>query len=392
MKTDFPLIATAAFGLEAVVARELAQLGYETKTSQGRISFSGDASAIARANLWLRSSDRVQIKLAEFPATTFDQLFDAVRALPWGDWLPRDASFPVTGKSHKSVLHSVPACQSIIKKAVVNALGKRYKLTTLPETGPTFPIQFDLRDDKCLLLLDTSGPSLHKRGYRTLVGEAPLKETLAAALIQLSRWHPDRMLVDPCCGTGTIPIEAALIGLNRAPGRHRRFAASDWPMVPAATWQAALDEADSLATPDRELRIYGSDRDGAVLKLARAHLAAAGLTGKVFFETKPLSDFRSKIKYGVMITNPPYGERLGDRKEAETLYQEMGRKMAELEGWGCYVLTAHQDFEAFFGRRADKKRKLYNGQLRCDFYQYFQAPLPRIRAEQAEADPTRPEP
>lgn len=377
MTQSFTLAATATFGLEAVVGHEIRALGYEPKVSQGRVTFQGDALAICRSNLWLRSADRVQWVLGDFEAHTFDELFDAVAAMPWADWLPRDASFPVTGKSVKSKLHSVPACQSIVKKAVVKALGKAYKLQQLPETGASFPIQFHLLNDRCQMVLDTSGWGLHKRGYRPQAGAAPLKETLAAGIVQLSRWHPDRMLVDPCCGTGTIPIEAALIGLNLAPGRHRRFAASDWALVGERAWQQAIEEADALARRDRDLRIYGNDRDGDVLKLARQSLDLAGLTGKVFFETKDFADFRSKIKYGFLISNPPYGERLGERKEAEALYRLFGEKHRDLEGWGCYVLTAHQDFETYFGKPADKRRKLYNGNLRCDLFQYKAAPLPK---------------
>jgi putative N6-adenine-specific DNA methylase len=377
MTKPFTLAATATFGLEAVVGHEVRALGYEPKVSQGRVTFQGDAAAICRSNMWLRSADRVQWVLAEFDAHTFDDLFDAVTAMPWADWLPRDATFPVTGKSVKSKLHSVPAGQSIVKKAVVKALGKAYGLQQLPETGPNYPIQFHLLQDRCTIVLDTSGYGLHKRGYRPQAGAAPLKETLAAGIVQLSRWHPDRMLVDPCCGTGTIPIEAALIGLNLAPGRKRWFAASDWDLVGEKVWQQAKEEADALARPDRELRIYGSDRDGEVLKYARQALDLAGLTGKVFFEKKDAAEFRSKIKYGYMISNPPYGERLGERKEAEALYRTFGEKYRELEGWGCYVLTAHQDFETYFGKPADKRRKLYNGNIRCDLFQYRAAPLPK---------------
>jgi putative N6-adenine-specific DNA methylase len=387
MTTTFTLAATATFGLEAVVGHEIRALGYEPKVSQGRVTFEGDAAAICRSNLWLRSADRVQWVLGEFYANTFDELFDAVAAMPWADWLPRNATFPVTGKSVKSKLHSVPACQSIVKKAVVKALGKAYNLQQLPEDGPSYPIQFHLLNDKCQMVLDTSGYGLHKRGYRTQAGAAPMKETLAAGIIQLSRWHPDRMLVDPCCGTGTIPIEAALLALNMAPGRHRRFAASDWALVGDKAWREAIDEADSLARPDREVRIYGSDLDGEVLKLARQALDTAGLTGKVFFEKKAMADFRSKIKYGFMISNPPYGERIGERKETEALYRAMGEKAKELEGWGWYILTAHQDFETFFGRPADKRRKLYNGNIRCDLYQYKAAPLPRRERTDAEGRP-----
>jgi putative N6-adenine-specific DNA methylase len=377
MTKPFTLAATATFGLEAVVGHEIRALGYEPKVSQGRVTFEGDAAAICRSNLWLRSADRVQWVLGEFWANTFDELFDAVAAMPWAEWLPKDATFPVTGKSVKSKLHSVPACQSIVKKAVVKALGQAYKLTQLPETGPNYPIQFHLLQDRCQIVLDTSGYGLHKRGYRPQAGSAPMKETLAAGLIQLSRWHPDRMLVDPCCGSGTIPIEAALLGLNMAPGRNRWFAAADWGLVGPDLWAAAREEADALARKDREIRIYGSDQDGEVLKVARQSLDLAGLTDRVYFEKKTLADFRSKIKYGYMISNPPYGERIGERKETEALYRTFGEKHRELEGWGCYVLTAHQDFETFFGKPADKRRKLYNGNIRCDLYQYKAAPLPR---------------
>lgn len=375
---DLTLIATSAFGLEAVVARELQQLGYQnTRTQQGQVHFQGDLQDICRANLWLRAADRVLWKLHEFDAATFDELYDAVRAMPWEAWIPKEFAFPVIGKSVKSALHSVPACQSIIKKAIVDRLGHAYGVRQLPETGAKMTVQFALLKDHCVVSFDTTGAGLHKRGYRTLVAEAPLKETLAAALVLLSRWTPDRMFLDPFCGSGTLPIEAALIGLNRAPGRHRLFDASVWPLIPMAAWQAAWEEADSLASPNRKLRIYGSDVDGEVLKLARHHIEQAGLTGKVFVEKKGVAEIRSKLKYGVIVTNPPYGERLGDAENARKLYATLGARCQELEGWGCYVLSPEPLFEKAFGRWADRKRKLYNGPLRCDLYQYWAAPLPK---------------
>lgn len=375
------LIATAAMGLEAVVARQVKALGYtDVQVDNGKVTFRGDTGAICRANLWLRSADRVLVKLGEFPATDFDQLFEETKALSWPDWLPKNAAFPVNGKSQKSQLSSVPACQSVVKKAVVESLKDHYHLEWFPEDGPKYVIEVSLYKDVATLTLDTSGPGLHKRGYRELSAPAPLKETLAAALVELSYWNPDRVLLDPFCGSGTIPIEAALIGLNIAPGLGRKFAAEEWPTVPKDLWQRAREEARDLARWDRKLSILGTDIDGKVLSMAKYHARRAGVKEHTRFLELPVSKVRTSHEYGCIICNPPYGERLGDREKAEQIYREMGRAFAPLETWSIYVLTAHQGFEKYYGRRADRKRKLYNGRIRCDYYQYF-GPRPPLTNE-----------
>lgn len=364
------LIATAPMGLEAVVGHELRALGYEPAVQNGRVSWTADEAAICRANLWLRSSDRVLVKLGEFPATTFEELFQGTRALPWPDWLPEDARFIVNGRSHKSRLTSVPACQSVVEKAVVESLKQRYRREWFPKTGARAAIEVALLGDVATLTLDTTGPGLHKRGYRKLAGPAPLKETLAAALVQISRWHPDRPLLDPFCGTGTIPLEAAMIGLNLAPGLHRSFDAEGWPRVPAALWAAAREEARDLAQPGRRLEIAGSDIDPEALELARHAARAAGLADAVQFRQVPVAELQPQEEYGYIITNPPYGERLGEERAVLPLYRELGQVARRLPTWSVYVLTAHPGFERAFGRRADKNRKLYNGRILCYFYQY----------------------
>ncbi|MBC9782939.1 class I SAM-dependent RNA methyltransferase [Heliobacterium chlorum] len=378
------LIATTAFGLEAVVARELRNLGYEELTVEdGKITFTADESAICRCNLWLRSADRVLIKVGAFPATTFEELFQGVKALPWPDWLPEDANFPVEGKSVRSKLFSVSDCQAITKKAIVEKMKQAYHRSWFDEKGPRYTIEVALLKDMATLTIDTSGSGLHKRGYRQLVGQAPLKETLAAAMIQLSPWRHDRVLVDPFCGSGTIPIEAALIGLNLAPGLQREFAAEKWGNVPEKRWKEARDEAQSLAQRDRELRITGTDIDEKVLSLARYHARQAGVEGKIHLQRQPMAELRSRYKYGFIICNPPYGERLGEEDEVKKLYREMGQVFGALDTWSYLVLTAYPQFERFFGRRADKKRKLYNGRIQCNYYQFY-GPRPPKREEGTE--------
>lgn len=366
------LNATCAFGLEAVVARELKALGYDdVRADNGNVRFTADAVAISRANLWLRCADRVWLTMGRFPATTFEQLFEGVKAMPWSQLLPKDAQFPVTGASHASQLSSVPACQGIVKKAVVESLKKAYRIEWFPETGAKFPIHLSLVRDTCTIALDTSGTGLHRRGYRTLTAEAPLRETLAAGLVQLSVWKPERPLFDPFCGSGTIAIEAALIGLKRAPGLTRQFASETWPVVGRKVWERCRQEAEDLFDRTTRLQIYGSDVDADVLRMARHHLRESGMEERgLFFETLDVSDFRSQKKYGVIITNPPYGERLGDQREAERLYRELGRVVQPLGTWSFYVLTSHPDFPRHFGVAPNKTRKLYNGMLQCTYYQY----------------------
>lgn len=376
------LIATAPMGLEAVVAREIKDLGYEEMTVEnGRISFWGDEQAICRANLWLRTADRVLVKLGEFPASTFEELFQGTRALPWSDWIPADGQFIVNGRSHKSQLTSVPACQGVVEKAVVEQLKERYHLEWFPKTGAKYPIEVALLKDVATLTLDTTGAGLHKRGYRKLTAEAPIKETLAAAMILLSRWHPERPFMDPCCGSGTIPIEAALIAHNVAPGLHRQFLAERWERVGEALWTTARDEAFDLAEYDRKVEISGSDIDPEVLGLAQHHVRSAGLSKSITLRRLPVAEVETASRYGYVITNPPYGERLGERPAVEQLYRELGGLDRRLRDWSVFVITASKEFERFFGRRAEKKRKLYNGRIECDLYQYqgpyHARPVPR---------------
>jgi len=374
----YELIATAAFGLESMVARELMNLGYqEQKVENSRVIFSGDEAAICRANMWLRIADRVLIKAGSFEARTFEELFEQTKALPWPDWLPENANFPVTGKSVKSTLFSVPDCQAIVKKAIVEKMKTKYKTDWFEETGPRYTIEVGILKDVATLTIDTSGAGLHKRGYRKLVGRAPLKETLASAMIALTRWQPERILIDPFCGSGTIPIEAALAGLNIAPGSGRTFAAEDWPNIPQRLWREARAEAADLVRKDLSLQISGFDIDEEAVSLARHHAKEAGVDKHIHFQQRSFSELQSAKKYGYLICNPPYGERIEDLPAVERLYREMGRVMRKLPTWSFYVLTNHPRFEYLFERKADKKRKLYNGRLECHYYQFFGVKPPR---------------
>lgn len=366
------LIATAPMGLEAVVARELKDLGYEDMAVEnGRVVFRGDESAICRANMWLRTADRILVKLGEFPATTFEELFEGTRALPWDEWIPAEGDFHINGKSLKSQLSSVPACQRIVEKAIVEKMKQKYRLDWFPKTGAKYSVEVALLKDVALLTLDTTGPSLHKRGYRKLTAEAPIKETLAAAMILLSKWHPERPFMDPFCGSGTIPIEAALIAHNIAPGMHRDFPAQRWERVAEELWETARDEAFDLADYDRVVEIVGSDINAEVLELAQHHARSAGLSKSITFRRIPVSEVTAESRHGYLITNPPYGERLGEREAVEQLYRELGRVHKGMKDWSFFVITAHKAFEKLFGKAADKKRKLFNGRIECDLYQYL---------------------
>ena len=381
------LIATATFGLEAVVAQELKYLGYnDLKVENARVTFIADLSDICRTNLWLRTADRILIKVGEFKAETFEDLFEQTKALPWADWLPENAEFPVEGKSIKSKLFSVPNCQAIVKKAIVEKLKQSYNCDWFEEKGPRYRIEVALLKDIATLTIDTSGTGLHKRGYRKLGSTAPLKETLAASMILLSRWQPERVFIDPFCGSGTLPIEAALIGQNIAPGIGRNFVSEEWSVIPKQLWQTARKEAHESANYDRKLDILGQDIDGEVLSLARYHAREAGVEEQVRFQTLPLAELRSRHKYGYIICNPPYGERLGDLAEAEQLYKQMGQVFkAHLDTWSYYVITSHEGFEKLFGRKADKNRKLYNGRIKTYYYQFFGPRPPRPKNNNPQA-------
>ncbi|MBP89142.1 MAG: bifunctional 23S rRNA (guanine(2069)-N(7))-methyltransferase RlmK/23S rRNA (guanine(2445)-N(2))-methyltransferase RlmL [Planctomycetaceae bacterium] len=385
------LIATTAFGLEAVVKRELEALGYEGKAiSPGWLRFQGDLAAICRTNLWLRTADRVLVRMASFEAQDFDALFETTKSLAWNEWLGKDAAFPVIGRSLKSQLSSVPACQRAVKKAVVESLMAAHGTTELPETGPQYKIEIALLKDQATLTIDTTGPSLHKRGYRTHAGKAPLKETLAAAMIQLSFWDRERPLSDPFCGSGTIPIEAAMFGRNIAPGLNREFSAEDWPNIPEELWNEARSEARDLIEAELEERLIGTDIDERVLRAARENAERAGVADAIHFQEKPFESLTSKRRYGCVITNPPYGERLGEQHELESLYHSIPEVLRRLPTWSHFILTAYPDFESRIQRTADRRRKLYNGRIECTYFQFHgprpgdwrSAQVPRSRSAQ----------
>lgn len=379
------LIATAPMGLEAVVAREVKDLGYEdVMVENGRVTFTGDELAICRANLWLRTSDRILIKMGEFQARTFDELFEGTKALPWDEWIPENGEFPAEGRSHKSQLSSVPACQGIVKKAMVEKMKQRYKREWFPEDGARYVAEVSLLNDVATLTLDTTGAGLHKRGYRKLVTEAPLKETMAAAMILLSRWRPDRPLYDPFCGSGTIPIEAAMIGWNLAPGLRRSFNSEAWGVIGKERWQQAREEAFDLVRDDIPLEIAGSDIDPKAIEVAQAALKAAGLSREIRLDTLPVAKAQLRGDYGCVITNPPYGERIGDPEEVQKALRQLGSLTAGAPTWSTFVLSPSKQLEHYFGRDATKKRKLFNGRIECNLFQFLGPLPPRNRVEQQE--------
>jgi putative N6-adenine-specific DNA methylase len=373
------LIATAAMGIESIVAEEVRNLGYENcLVENGKVTFEADEKAICRSNLWLRTADRVKLKIGEFKATTFDELFEKTKKIKWGDYIPRDAEFPVIGKSVKSKLFSVSDCQSIVKRAIVESLKDTYKqITWFEETGPLYRIEVALLKDIVTLTLDTSGVGLHKRGYRIDQGEAPLKETLAATLVKLTKWTPDRPFIDPFCGSGTIPIEAALIGQNIAPGFNREFASEKWSMIQSNYWEEAREEAEDLAKYDQPLNILGTDIDHRMVNIARDNAFEAGLGELITFKQMQVSDITTRDEYGVLVGNPPYGERLGDKPLVESMYKEMGKAFENLPTWSVYMLTSNENFEELYGKKATKKRKLFNGFIKTDYYQFWGPRPPR---------------
>lgn len=376
--SKYDLIATTAMGLEALAAKEVRDLGYECEVENGRITFKGDEAAIVRSNLWLRTADRVRIKVGEFKATSFDELFEKTKALPWERYMPENAEFPVSGKSVKSKLFSVSDCQAIVKKAIVERMRTKYNKTGwLEENGPLFKIEVALHKDVALLTIDASGSGLHKRGYRAGQGEAPLKETLAAALVMLTNWNPDKPFADPFCGSGTIPIEAALIGQNIAPGFNREFISEGWSWIPEKVWEDARNEAEDLANYDQPLDITGADIDHRMVKIAEENAFEAGLGDLINFKQMQVRDFTTAKEYGVIVGNPPYGERLGEKAAVQRMYAEMGSAFAPLDTWSIYILTSDEEFETHYGKKATKKRKLFNGFIRTDYYQYWGKRPPR---------------
>ncbi|ADU30469.1 THUMP domain-containing class I SAM-dependent RNA methyltransferase [Evansella cellulosilytica] len=372
------LIATAAMGLEAIVADEVRALGYtDVKVENGKVIFEADPSGIARANLWLRTADRVKLLVGEFKATSFEELFEQTKALPWSEYVSKDAEFPVIGKSVKSTLYSVPDCQAIVKKAVVESLKQSHHIEWFEEKGPLQRIEVAILKDIVTLTIDTSGTGLHKRGYRYLHNEAPLKETLAAAMIKLTNWHPDRPFVDPFCGSGTLPIEAAMIGQNIAPGINREFAYEKWAWFKPQWHDLALQEAEDLAKYDQPLTILGTDIDHKMIELASNNATEAGFPDQIKFKQMQAKDFTTKKEYGVIVGNPPYGERMNEKKYVENLYRDLGETYRPLETWSVYMITSYEDFEKAYGKKATKKRKLYNGNIRTDFYQFWGKRPPR---------------
>ena len=370
--TSYKLLATAAMGLESIVANEVKELGYETTTDNGKVFFEGTARDIAKTNLWLRTADRVKLIAGEFEASTFDELFEQTKAIEWEKYLPVDAEFPVQGKSVKSKLHSVPTCQSIVKKAIVERMKKAYHRNAfLDESGPRFKIEVSILKDKVQLSIDTSGAGLHKRGYRVGQGEAPLKETLAAALIKLSRWSPDRPFVDPFCGSGTIVIEAAMIGQNIAPGYNREFDSEQWPWIGSKIWEEVRAEAEEQADYDQPLNILGTDIDHRMIQIAEENVIEAGFAGIVRLQQRQVTDFTTTEENGVVVGNPPYGERIGEIEVIEEMIGDMGQMFSKYPTWSVYMLSSMEGFEKLYGQKATKKRKLYNGFIRTDLFQFW---------------------
>lgn len=383
----FELIVPCHFGLEAVMKKEILDLGYEvSQVEDGRVTFIGDAEAICRANIFLRTTERVLLKVGSFHAETFEDLFQGTRAIPWEEYLPKDAKFWVAkASSIKSKLFSPSDIQSIMKKAMVERMKKAYGIEWFPENGASFPLRVFLHKDTVTVALDTTGESLHKRGYRTLTSKAPITETLAAALIMLTPWKSDRILVDPFCGSGTFPIEAAMIAANMAPGMNREFLSEDWKhLIPRKCWYDAMDEADDLVDLSVQTDIQGYDIDGDIVRAARANAKAAGVDELIHFQQRSVSDLSHPKKYGFLITNPPYGERIEDKKNLPELYKTIGERFAELDFWSAYIITAYEDTERYFGRKADKNRKIYNGMMKTYFYQFLGPKPPRKREDRRE--------
>jgi len=374
------LIAPCHFGLEAVLKREIIDLGYEIKeVEDGRVTFYGDAEAICRANIFLRTAERVLLKVGSFKAVTFEELFEKTKGLPWEDFIPKDGKFWVAkAASVKSKLFSPSDIQSIMKKAIVKRLQDRYHVEWFKEDGASYPIRVFLMKDIVTIGIDTSGVSLHKRGYREVAGKAPITETLAAALIMLTPWNKDRILVDPFCGSGTFPIEAAMIAANIAPGMNRSFTAEEWTnIIPKKLWYEIINEANDMINDDIQVDIQGYDVDPSVIKIARRNAREAGVDHLIHFQQRDVRDLNHPKKYGFIITNPPYGERLEDKADLPALYKAFGDSYKRLDSWSAYMITSYEDTEKYFGRKSDKNRKIYNGMLKTYFYQYMGPKPPR---------------
>ncbi len=379
----YEFISPCHFGMEAVLKREIYDLGYDIiKTEDGRVTFEGDAEAVCRANVNLRTTERVLLKAGEFHAETFDELFEAVKALPWERYLPEDARFWVAkASSVKSRLFSPSDIQSIVKKAIVERMKASYGISWFPESGASYPLRVFLNKDQVTIGLDTSGESLHKRGYRILSSKAPITETLAAAMILLTPWKGDRILVDPFCGSGTIPIEAALIAAGIAPGMNRTFTAQSWTnLIRPQLWEDCFEEAREMVDLSVETHIQGYDIDGEIIKAARDNARRAGVDHLIHFQQRAVRDLNHPKKYGFVITNPPYGERLEEKSALPELYREIGQAFGRLDSWSEYLISSYEDTERYIGKKADKKRKIYNGMLRTTLYQYL-GPKPPKRKE-----------
>jgi putative N6-adenine-specific DNA methylase len=373
------LIATTTFGLEAVAKRELMKLGYnDMEVENGKVTFIASEKDIPIANLWMRTAERILLQMGQFKAMSFDELFEKTKALPWEEWIPEDGNFIVEGKSIDSKLFSISDCQRIVEKAVVERLKTKYKnVEWFTKSGPRFTLEVAMLKDIATLTIDTSGAGLHKRGYRDRAGDAPIKETLAAAMVLLSFWNKDRPLFDPFCGSGTILIEAAMIGKNIAPGLDRKFDSEEWPRIKKEYWTKAREEAFKLIDNDVKLNIIGCDTDKRSILRARDNAANIGLEDDVVFFMKDMRDVDIQDDYGVVISNPPYGERMGEVEEIQQLYKDLGAKLKDLDTWSTYIITSEEKFETFFGKKADKKRKLYNGRIKVDYYQFYGPRPPR---------------
>ena len=378
------LIAPCHFGLEAVLKKEIYDLGYDiVEVEDGRVTFEGDAEAICRANVFLRTAERVLLKIGKFHAETFDELFEGIKALPWEDYIPEDGKFWVTkASSIKSKLFSPSDIQSIVKKAMVEHLKREYHVDWFEETGAPYPVRIFLLKDEVTVTIDTSGESLHKRGYRTLSSKAPITETLAAALILLTPWRKDRILVDPFCGSGTFPIEAAMIAAGIAPGMNRSFLAMQWTnLIPEDLWEDTVEEARNQIDYDVETHIQGYDMDGEIIKAARENAKRAGVDHLIHFQQREVAQLNHPKKYGFIITNPPYGERLEEKAALPELYTQIGEAYKRLDSWSLYMITSYEDAPKYIGRKPDKNRKIYNGMLKTYFYQ-FMGPKPPKRDRQ----------
>ena len=380
MKKIYELLAPCHFGLEAVLKKEILDLGYEiSQVEDGRVTFLGDDEAICRANVFLRTAERVLLKVGSFPAGTFEELFQGTKSIPWEEYIPKDGKFWVAkASSIKSRLFSPSDIQSIMKKAMVERMKSHYGVSWFPETGAAFPIRVFLYKDMVTVGIDTTGESLHKRGYRTLTSKAPITETLAAALIMLTPWKADRILVDPFCGSGTFPIEAAMIAANMAPGMNRSFLSEDWNgLIPKKLWYEAMDEANDLVNTEVETDIQGYDIDGEIIRAARQNAERAGVDHLIHFQQRPVSSLSHPKKYGFLITNPPYGQRLEEKESLPALYREIGERFRHLDSWSAYLITSYEDAEKYIGRKADKTRKIYNGMMKTYFYQFLGPKPPR---------------